>query len=83
VKKTIKLLIAVISFALSVAINAEEAKSFRYDTASDSQIIIRDLGLTINGNQAQLSINNPALGEHTIELTKPAGCFPPAVPSCD
>jgi hypothetical protein len=39
--------------------------------------------VTINGNQAQLSINNPALGEHTIELTDPAGCFPPAVPSCD
>jgi hypothetical protein len=39
--------------------------------------------VTINGNQAQLSINNPALGGHTIELTDPAGCFPPAVPSCD
>jgi outer membrane protein assembly factor BamB len=39
--------------------------------------------VTINGNQAQLSINNPPLGEHTIELTDPAGCFPPAVPSCD
>ena len=39
--------------------------------------------VTINGNQAQLSINNPALGEHTIELTDPAGCFPPRVPSCN
>ena len=38
--------------------------------------------VTINGNQAQLSINNPPLGEHTIELTDPAGCFPPSMPSC-
>ena len=38
--------------------------------------------VTINGNQAQLSINNAALGEHTIELTNPAGCFPPSMPSC-
>jgi Beta-propeller repeat/PQQ-like domain len=38
--------------------------------------------VTINGNKAQLSINNPALGQHTIVLTDPAGCFPPAVPSC-
>ena len=39
--------------------------------------------VTINGNQAQLSINNPAPGEHTIELTDPAGCFPPRMPSCN
>ena len=39
--------------------------------------------VTINGNKAQLSINNPAPGEHTIELTDPAGCFPPRVPSCN
>jgi probable HAF family extracellular repeat protein len=39
--------------------------------------------VTINGNQAQLSINNPAPGEHTVELTDPAGCFPPMVPSCN
>ena len=39
--------------------------------------------VTINGNKAQLSINNPAPGEHTVELTDPAGCFPPMVPSCD
>ena len=39
--------------------------------------------VTINGNKAQLSINNPAPGEHTIELTDPAGCFPPRIPSCD
>jgi probable HAF family extracellular repeat protein len=39
--------------------------------------------VTINGNKAQLSINNPAPGDHTIELTDPAGCFPPSMPSCD
>ena len=37
----------------------------------------------INGNRAQLSINNPSLGEHTVALTDPAACFPPVVPSCD
>jgi hypothetical protein len=37
----------------------------------------------INGDRAQLPLNNPALGEHTVTLTDPAGCFPPAVPSCD
>ena len=39
--------------------------------------------VTINGDQAQLSINNPAPGEHTVALTNPAGCFPPIVPSCN
>ena len=39
--------------------------------------------VTINGNKAQLSINNPAPGEHTVELTDPAGCFPPMMPSCN
>ena len=39
--------------------------------------------VTINGNKAQLSITDPAPGEHTIELTDPAGCFPPMVPSCN
>jgi probable HAF family extracellular repeat protein len=39
--------------------------------------------VTISGNRAQLSINNPGLGEHTIALTDPAGCFPPATPSCN
>ena len=43
----------------------------------------RPFSVTINGNQAQLSLNNPALGQHTIVLTDPAGCFPPRVPSCD
>ena len=39
--------------------------------------------VTINGNRAQLLINNPSLGTHTVALTDPAGCFPPVVPSCD
>jgi len=39
--------------------------------------------VTINGNKAQLSINNPGLGEHTVTLTDPPGCFPPMMPSCN
>ena len=39
--------------------------------------------VTINGDRAQLQVNNPAPGEHTVVLTDPAGCFPPAMPSCD
>jgi len=39
--------------------------------------------VTINGNKAQLSINNPVSGQHTVELTDPAGCFPPMMPSCN
>ena len=39
--------------------------------------------VTFNGNRAQLQLNNPAPGEHTVVLTDPAGCFPPAMPSCD
>jgi len=39
--------------------------------------------VTINGNKAQLSINNPASGGHTVELADPAGCFPPMMPSCN
>jgi len=38
--------------------------------------------VNINGNQAQLSMNNPPPGQHTIVLTDPAGCFPPSMPSC-
>jgi hypothetical protein len=39
--------------------------------------------VTINGDRAQLSIKNSALGEHTVELTDPAGCFPLMMPSCN
>jgi probable HAF family extracellular repeat protein len=65
-----------------------QARVILTDTShSGEQVIITVDGdptpVTINGDRAQLSINNPAPGEHTIELTDPAGCFPPAVPSCD
>ena len=64
-----------------------QAKLTLTDTShSGEQVIITVDGdpfnVTINGNQAQLSLNNPPPGEHTIELTDPAGCFPPRVPSC-
>jgi hypothetical protein len=39
--------------------------------------------VTINGNKAKLQINNPALGNHTVELTNPAGCFAPVVTTCN
>ena len=38
--------------------------------------------VTISGNQASLQILNPGVGAHTVELTNPAGCFPPSMPSC-
>jgi hypothetical protein len=38
--------------------------------------------VTISGNHAQLQINNPGVGVHTVELTNPAGCFPARMPSC-
>jgi hypothetical protein len=54
---------------------------------SGEQVIITVDGnptpVIINGDRAQLQLNNPAAGEHTVALTNPAGCFPPAVPSCD
>ena len=64
-----------------------QAKLTLTDTShSGEQVIITVDGhlftVTINGNQAQLSLNNPALGQHTIVLTDPAGCFPPRMPSC-
>jgi hypothetical protein len=37
--------------------------------------------VTINGNKATLAINSAA-GTHTVQLTNPAGCFPPSMPSC-
>jgi len=54
---------------------------------SGEQVIITVDGaptpVTVNSDRAQISINNAALGEHTIELTDPAGCFPPMMPSCN
>lgn len=54
-----KLLIATISLVLSIAINAEEAKSIKYHSASGAQIVIRDLGLIPGGTTSSgLAINN-------------------------
>jgi hypothetical protein len=54
---------------------------------SGEQVIITVDGnpnsVTINGDRAQLQIINPALGNHTVELTDPAGCFAPVVTSCN
>ena len=65
-----------------------QARLILTDTShSGEQVIMTVDGdptpVTINGDRAQLSLNNPALGEHTVALTDPAGCFPPAVPSCE
>jgi len=38
--------------------------------------------VTINGNKAQLQINNEPLGQHTVTLTNPAGCFAPVITNC-
>jgi len=38
--------------------------------------------VTINGSKASLQIANPGVGPHTVELTNPAGCFPPSTPNC-
>ena len=67
--------------------NKLQAKLTLTDTSHWEQVTITVDGdptpVTINGNKAQLSINNPAPGEHTVVLTDPAGCFPPMVPSCN
>jgi len=39
--------------------------------------------VTINGNKAQLQIPNEPLGQHTVQLTNPAGCFAPVVTTCN
>ena len=39
--------------------------------------------VTISGNKATLQINNEPLGQHTVELTDPAGCFPPVITNCN
>jgi hypothetical protein len=39
--------------------------------------------VTINGNKATLQINNEPLGQHTVELTDPAGCFAPVITNCN
>jgi hypothetical protein len=39
--------------------------------------------VTINGNKAQLQIANEPLGQHTVALTNPAGCFAPVITNCN
>jgi hypothetical protein len=39
--------------------------------------------VTINGNKATLQIPNEPLGQHTVELTDPAGCFAPVITNCN
>jgi hypothetical protein len=39
--------------------------------------------VTINGNKATLQLNNQPLGQHTVELTDPAGCFAPVITNCN
>ena len=43
----------------------------------------RTFNVLINGNRAQLQWNNAGAGVHTVELTDPAGCFPPSEPNCE
>ena len=38
--------------------------------------------VTINGSKATLSVNG-TLGQHTVTLTDPAGCFAPVVTNCN
>ena len=65
-----------------------QAKLTLTDTShSGEQVTIEVDGnphsVTINGNKATLSINNQPLGQHTVELTDPAGCFPPVITNCN
>jgi hypothetical protein len=65
-----------------------QAKLTLTDTShSGEQVTIEVDGnphsVTINGNKATLSINNQQLGQHTVELTDPAGCFPPVITTCN
>ena len=39
--------------------------------------------VTINGSTATLQINNEPLGQHTVTLTDPAGCFAPVITNCN
>jgi hypothetical protein len=41
------------------------------------------ISVTISGNQAKLQINNEPLGQHTVTLTDPAGCFAPVITNCN
>src|SRR5437870_7454424 len=39
--------------------------------------------VTTNGNVAKLQIPNEPLGQHTVALTDPAGCFAPVITNCN
>jgi hypothetical protein len=41
------------------------------------------ISVTVNGRRAVLSIIRKTFGQHTFELTNPAGCFAPLSPDCD
>jgi len=56
------------------------------DTSHDGEQVTVDgdaIPVTIDGQRAQLSINNAEPGSHTLELTDPFGCFPSMVTECD
>ena len=64
-----------------------QAKLTLTDTShSGEQVTIsvdgNPITVTINGNKATLQISNEGAGTHTVELTDPAGCFPPQMPTC-
>jgi hypothetical protein len=68
--------------------NKLQARLTLTDTShSGEQVTImvddQPFNVLIQGNRAQLQINNAAPGAHTIELTDPAGCFPPSEPNCE
>ena len=61
--------------------------TFTNTSHSGQQVIITVDGnptpVIINGNKAQLQIPNEPLGQHTVELTDPAGCFAPVITNCN
>ena len=72
---------------LTACSGSSDSQSSPNGSASSKQVTITVDGnpnsVTINGNKAQLVINNPALGQHTVELTDPAGCFAPVITNCN
>jgi hypothetical protein len=61
--------------------------TFTNTTHSGQQVTITVDGnpntVTISGSQAKLEIANEPLGQHTVTLTDPAGCFAPVVTNCN
>ena len=63
-----------------------QAKLVLTDTSHDGEDVTITVDgnsnqVTINGNKATLQINSSP-GTHTVELTDPAGCFAPSMPTC-